>query len=148
MRELVTHVEVAAPPAVVWAVLTDFASYPSWNPFIREIEGPVHERGRLRVRLEPPGGRAMTFRPVVRAVEPERELRWLGHVGLPGLFDGEHRFTITPVGPDLVRFEQAERFSGVLVPLLARALVRTRAGFEAMNQALKGRVETRSGGPA
>ena len=141
MPELATEIEIAAPPAAVWAVLTDFASYPSWNPFIREIDGPLHEGGRLRVRLQPPGGRARTVRPVLQVVDPERELRWLGRIVLPGVFDGEHRFTTTPSGPDRVRFEQAERFSGALVPVLSRALPRTRAGFEAMNQALKGRVE-------
>jgi hypothetical protein len=141
VRELVTGIEIAAPPAAVWTVLTDFASYPSWNPFIREIEGPLREGGRLRVRLQPPGGRAMSFRPVLQAVDPERELRWLGRVVLPGVFDGEHRFTMTSSGPDRVRFEQAERFSGVLVPVLGRALARTKGGFEAMNQALKGRAE-------
>ena len=32
----------------------------------------------------------MTFRPEVLRCEPGRELRWLGHFLVPGLFDGEH----------------------------------------------------------
>ena len=40
------------------------------------------------------------------------------------------------------RFIQGERFTGLLVPLLRKNLDRgTREGFEAMNQALKARVE-------
>jgi hypothetical protein len=36
----------------------------------------------------------MTFRPTVLNAETNRELRWLGHLLAPGLFDGEHSFTI------------------------------------------------------
>jgi hypothetical protein len=92
--------------------------------------------------MEPPGGAAMTFRPTVVTVEPARELRWLGRLLIPGLSDGEHRFEIHPLGPGRVRFVQQERFTGVLVPLFARNLDdHTVRGFNAMNAALKSRVE-------
>jgi hypothetical protein len=42
-----------------------------------------------------------------------------------------------------VRFLQSERFTGVAVPLLGSMLGPTQRGFEAMNLALKQRVETR-----
>jgi hypothetical protein len=62
----------------VWAVIGDFAAYPEWNPFIRRIRGELREGAKLEVRIEPPQARATTFKPTVRAVEPNRELRWLG----------------------------------------------------------------------
>jgi hypothetical protein len=78
----------------------------------------------------------------VLAAEPARELRWLGHFLVPGLFDGEHRLAIEPLGEGRVRFVQEERFTGVLVGLFAGSLDRnTKRGFEAMNEALKARVE-------
>jgi len=77
----------------------------------------------------------------VKAVVPNRELRWLGRLGLPRLFDGEHIFQIEPLGPIRSRFVQRERFRGLLVPLLARSLSRdARRGFEEMNRALRERV--------
>jgi hypothetical protein len=106
------------------------------------LSGTLASGERLQVRIEPPGGAAMTFRPTVLAVEPGRELRWIGRLLLPGLFDGEHQFEILPLGPGRVRFVQQERFTGVLVPLFARSLDgHTRRGFEAMNAALKTRAE-------
>jgi hypothetical protein len=90
---------------------------------------------------EPPGSRAMTFKPTVLEAEPQRELRWLGDLFLPRLFDGEHSLRIEPIGGDRVRFVQAERFLGALVPLLGGTLEATRRGFEAMNEALKRRAE-------
>ena len=41
----------------------------------------------------------MTMHPTVPVAEPGRELRWLGRLGLPGVFDGEHRFEIHETEP-------------------------------------------------
>lgn len=141
MRELEAEVEIDAPPERVWEVLTDFASYPDWNPFIRSIEGEPRAGSRLNVRIEPPGARGMTFRPTVLAAEPARELRWLGRLFVPGLVDGEHRLALEPLEGGRSRFIQSERFSGLLVGLVTGTLAATERGFEQMNGALKRRVE-------
>jgi hypothetical protein len=142
MAEISSEIEIAATAARVWSVLTDFERYGDWNPFITSISGTPRPGGQLRVRMHPPGGIAMTFKPKVLNAEPERELRWLGTLGPRGIFDGEHSFRIVPLGEGRVRLLQSERFTGLLVPLLI-LLVRnsTRRGFEAMNQALKLRAE-------
>lgn len=141
MKAVNTYIEILAPPETVWAILSDFEAFDQWNPFIVHIAGPVVEGQGLEVRLHPPQGRAMTFRPTLLAVRPERELRWLGHLAFPGLFDGEHIFLIEPTEGG-VRFTQREEFRGILLPLLWRQLdTKTRAGFEAMNKALKVRAE-------
>lgn len=137
-----SEIEIQASPERVWDVLTDFASYLAWNPFIPRIAGAVEVGARLETRLQPPGGRGMSFRPTVVLADPAKELRWLGRLGLPGLFDGEHSFRIEALGPDRVRFVQSERFAGLLAPLILPFVERgTRKGFEAMNQALKARAE-------
>ncbi len=142
MKQLHTEIEINAPAERVWEVLTDFASYPQWNPFIRQATGVPRIGERLEVHLQPPGGRGMSFKPKVLNAEPNRELRWLGHILIPGLFDGEHSFTIEPRGENRVRFVQREAFKGLLVPLFARSLeTNTQRGFEEMNRALKERAE-------
>jgi hypothetical protein len=142
MKELHSEIEIAASPERVWDVLTDFATYPQWNPFIRRISGELGVGGRLEVRLEPPDSRGMTLRPTVLRAEPNRLIRWVGHLLVPGLFDGEHSLAIQPLEEDRVRFVQHEAFKGVLVRLLARSLdTSTLRGFEQMNGALKERAE-------
>jgi hypothetical protein len=142
MREISTQIDIASSPARVWEVLTRFDAFPQWNPFIRKVSGELREGGRLEVYIQPPGHRGRTFRPVLVRVLPPRELRWLGRLWLPRLFDGEHAFTIEELGANRVRFVQRERFRGILVPLLWRSLDRdTRRGFEDMNRALKRLVE-------
>ena len=142
MKELRSEIEIQASAERVWQLLTDFASFPQWNPFIRKASGSIQVGERLEVNIQPSGASGMTFRPTVLTAEPNRELRWLGHLLIPGLFDGEHIFTIEPLGESRVRFTQRELFTGLLVPLLARGLdTDTRRGFEEMNQALKARAE-------
>ncbi|WP_019142762.1 SRPBCC domain-containing protein [Noviherbaspirillum massiliense] len=146
MLEIRTEIEINASAGRVWSVLTDFAGHPAWNPFVRRIEGMPKAGERLTVWIQPPGGKGMRFRPIVLEATSEQELRWLGRVLLPGMFDGEHYFRIVPVGEDKVRFIHGERFSGVLVGLLKSSLeTGTRAGFEAMNRALKARAEAGQG---
>ena len=143
MKEIHTEIEIKAPAEKVWRVLTNFAAYPDWNPFVRRVEGDVRVGARLHVYIQPSGGKGMSFRPTVLIAEPNRELRWLGHLWLPGLFDGEHSFSIERLDEGRVRFIQRERFGGLLVPFLSKILDGdTRRGFEEMNRALKLRAES------
>jgi len=93
-HELKSSIEIDATPRHVWTILKDFARYPEWNPFIPFIRGRPEPGNRLQVRIQPSGTKGMNFRPVVVAADKERELRWLGRLIVPGIFDGEHRFTI------------------------------------------------------
>jgi len=140
IRLIHTNVEIGAPAARVWDVLTDFVRFPEWNPFITRIEGKGEPGARLRIEIKPPGRSAMTFSPAVLAVRPAKELRWRGRLLLPGIFDGEHAFELEERGSTCV-FRQSERFTGLLVPLLGGALEATERGFQAMNVALKRRAE-------
>ena len=137
-----TSIEIDAPPARVWAILAGFADYPRWNPFIRAIDGTLEVGRTLDVTMEPPGKREMRFHPIVLAVEPERELRWKGKLLIPGLFDGEHWFRLRHAAHGRITFEQGEHFTGMLVPRFKPSLDgATRAGFIAMNEALKRQAE-------
>lgn len=140
---LQTQIDIDAPPERVWSVLTDFERHPAWNPFIREISGEVRKGARLYVRLGPPGGRVMTFKPTVTEAEANRSFAWLGTLFLSRLFAGEHQFRLESLDNGRrTRFHHGERFSGILVPLMRGSLeTGTRAGFEQMNQALKAEVE-------
>ena len=104
MKELRSEIEIEASAERVWQVLTNFATFPEWNPFIRMASGEIRTGQRLEVHMQPSGARGMTFRPKLLKVEPNREPRWIGHLWTPGLFDGEHAFTIESITPNRVRF--------------------------------------------
>jgi hypothetical protein len=121
----------------------DFRRYPEWSPLIRQASGDVEIGARLTLRIHPPGGPPMTFCPTVQRVWPLRELAWVGHLGVPGLFDDEHVFHLEPSGMNQTHFKHSETFRGLLVPIVpSRLFETTRRGFEAMNRALRTIVET------
>jgi hypothetical protein len=140
MKTESSTVEINASPEQVWEVLTDLPGHASWDPFITSISGALVPGQKLSVRIEPPGGKPMSFRPTVTSVVENREMAWLGRLVLPGLFDGAHRFTLeaTPSGTKL---QQSESFSGLLVGLSRDLLGHTQQGFDRLNAALKQRVE-------
>ena len=133
---ITTHLTVSATAEDVWAALTDLASYNAWNPFITDAAGTVAVGERLDLTIQPPGGRAMTFRPWLTAVEDHRYLEWLGRLAMPGIFDGRHSFQLTPMGLSRTLVQQSETFTGALMPFTGHLLARTQLGFVAMNEAL------------
>jgi hypothetical protein len=141
--EIRSEVEIAAPAAAVWRILTDFPHYQEWNPFITEIVSDGVEGHQLELQLSLPEGRDYKLRPRLLRYEAERELRWRGHLLFAGLFDGEHFFKLLEVGPERTRFTQGENFSGVLLRFSGQTITRVQRGFVYMNQALKRRVEAR-----
>jgi hypothetical protein len=141
MRHIERSVTINTSADRIWQILVDFARYPEWNPFVTSVAGEPIVGKRLNVRLRPPGGMAMTFKPRVLVASPGRELRWIGRLLFPGLFDGEHSFIIEPIPANSCRLVQAEKFTGLLVGLFGKGFDATAAGFEQMNQALKARAE-------
>lgn len=143
MKEIRTEIIIDSSPERVWSVLTEFESFPEWNPFIVRALGTIDEGEIIEVHLQPPGGKGMTFKPRLIRVETNKELRWLGRLLMPGVFDGEHVFQLTRTDDGRTRFVHREEFRGVLVrPLLAMVGKKTASGFQRMNQALKARVES------
>jgi hypothetical protein len=142
MKELNNELEIHASAEQVWAILTDFASFPQWNPFIHRLSGQAQTGNRLTMRIQPSGARSVSSRPTVLKAEPNSELRWRERFLVPGLLDVEHVFIIEPLGTNHVRFTQREISTGLLVSLRAqRHNTNVRRGFREMNQALKLRAE-------
>lgn len=141
MKTIETEIQINAKPQQIWEILTDLDKYREWNPFIKSIKGEIIEGKKLEVLISPPNTKEMTFKPTVLSAKTNSEFRWLGHFLFPGIFDGEHIFTIegNENGSLLV---QKEIFKGLLVPIVWSNMKKnTKTGFELMNKALKQRAE-------
>lgn len=141
--EIKTQIGINATPDKVWEVLTDFESYPKWNPFIKSITGEPKVGSQITVSIYPPEGNIMTFEPTVLAFEYNKEFRWIGKLWFKGVFDGEHKFELIDNGNGTTIFNQGETFKGILIGLFKKQLENnTRKGFELMNENLKKRAES------
>ncbi len=141
---LYTSIIINASPATVWKELTDFATYPKWNPFIKSIIGKPAPGSTIQVTLQPPNGKPILMKPMILVFQQQKELRWIGSLGVPYIFDGEHVFRLEENGDGTTTLHHFERFRGILIPFLSTLLDKTtREGFSLMNEALKQRVEKR-----
>jgi hypothetical protein len=143
MQTIERTIEIDRSIDEVWKVLVDFQSHPEWNPFIRHISGDLQVGEKLKVHIAPTGKRGMKFHPVVTAAKAPSELAWGGKLGVRGLFDGAHSFSLSPVDQRRTRLTQSETFSGLLAGLFGGVLTSTVEGFDQMNGALKLRCESR-----
>ena len=141
-KEIKTQIIINASPEKVWSVLTDLKNYAEWNPFIKSIEGDLESGKRLNIKISPQR-KHNEFKPKVLELKAGKELKWLGHLLIPRLFDGEHKFELIEQKNAATLFIQSERFSGVLTNLLPKKVfINTEMGFQQMNQGLKERVES------
>lgn len=142
MKEISTEIEIKAPAEKVWKVLTDFAHFRDWNPFIREINGNAVVGSKLEVRIFTSSGKNRTYKPTVTKVEPNHELRWYGKGLLPGLLSGEHIFTIEELSRNNVRMVHREILRGLGAFFAGNRMDKDiRHSFEEMNSALKKKIE-------
>jgi hypothetical protein len=143
VKTIETTTTIKAHPERVWAIITDFASYHEWNPFITDLHGEPALGAHLRATFTLAGQKPHTFRPEITDLTPNRRLAWHGKLRLPKLFDADHSLAVEP-HRDGCRLVHREEFRGVLVPIVRRTITRTHDAFLAMDAALASRAESRA----
>jgi len=104
-------IEIRAKPEVVWEVLADIDSWPSWNPDVKEAK----LTGGLRVGsvFKWKAGTG-TITSTLEQVEPLREIGWSGRtMGIIAV----HVYKLEPHG-DGTRVHSEESFDGLIARLL------------------------------
>jgi hypothetical protein len=142
LKEIRTEIDIKAPPAQIWNVLTDFNNYSQWNPFIRQIEGSPTVGTIIKIFITTITGKSRSYHPKVTKVEPYHELRWFGKSVIPGMFSGERIFFLEPLKSNHTHLIHMEIFTGFLVSLIGDRLDKDMyQSFVNMNDALKDKVE-------
>jgi hypothetical protein len=137
MKSFAVNILIRATPEAIWAILTDGAAWPSWNPTVDKVEGSVAPGEKLKVftRLSP--GREFPVR--VSEFSPPRRMVWTG--GMPlGLFTGQRIYTLTPKRGG-IEFAMREEVSGLMAPLITRSIPDMQPAFDEFAAALKRRAE-------
>jgi hypothetical protein len=110
---------IDAPPARIWAILTDGAHYPDWDSGVVSVDGRIASGETIKVVSAAAPGR--TFPVKVTSFDPDRSMIWSG--GMPlGLFKGVRTFSLTPAGDGSTRFLVREEYSGPLVGMMSRSM--------------------------
>lgn len=136
-KSITTEIIIHAPAKLVWSVITGLSEYGSWNPFLVRAEGEIRAGAILKTTMRNENS-TITFRPVVQQVKPPYYFDWIGHLFIPGIFDGHHYFRIEPLSNDQVKLVHGENFGGLLSTFIFRKIGSgTWNNFIRMNQAIK-----------
>ena len=128
--------DIQAPAARIWSLLTDAERFPTWNSTITRVEGQIREGGRLRVHVP---GTARTFTPTVSGVVAEARMTWTG--GFAPVFKGVRTFELEARDGGSIRFAMEERFSGLLLPFVKGSMPDFGPVFERYANDLKHEAE-------
>jgi phytanoyl-CoA hydroxylase len=148
-----TSVVIQAPVDVVWATLTDYASYADWNPYVVRADGAAEAGARVAVRTYPTVGDPaegvtgeLEYGIEVTVLEPLVRMGWVGADGDPALFHGDHLWEmVADGGATVVRHH--ERFSGSKAEtILAKHGAGIRHDFGRFNAALRDEAQRRHAG--
>ena len=84
MVEIISHVEVNAPPERVWQLLMDFEHYPEWHPFVR-LGGSAAEGAVISYanRWKPKSSRFVKSEATITRLDPN--VHFGLKLGVPGL---------------------------------------------------------------
>ena len=103
------EVEIAAPAAYVWDVLTDFAHYPQWNPFTVRVETTLELGAPVVLTL----ASGLVSREYIRIVDPPRHLRYDTGAELPGVHAVRDQW-LTARGADRCAYRTTDTFTGTM----------------------------------
>lgn len=131
-RQTSIGLDINAPAATLWALLTDASKFAAWNSTILELTGTIApgEKITLRSTLAP----ERTFKLRVKDFTPNQRLSW-------GDAMGTRTYTLTPLANGQTRFTMTELIGGPLFPLFARMIPPFDASFNQFAADLKAAAE-------
>ncbi|HEY5072766.1 MAG TPA: SRPBCC domain-containing protein [Caulobacteraceae bacterium] len=132
---------IRAPAEAIWELIGDVDGWKDWNPLYPKSRGALRIGSRLELEVALPGEDARAIQPVVLEWVPNEQLIWrLSMFG--GLIKTTRYMEIEQLAGSACIFSNGEIFAGLLGPFMARRMrAPIRAGFAAMGEAVKARVE-------
>ena len=133
------RIGVAAPPEAIWDVLADLSGWTGWNPLYPRAEGRLLIDARLSLDQQLQGEAARRIEAQVIDWVPNSQIHWREK----GFLQSATRYLeIEKLTEEGCIFSNGVLVEGPLArSATRRAKSRLRAGFTAMGEALKTRVE-------
>jgi catechol 2,3-dioxygenase-like lactoylglutathione lyase family enzyme len=139
-HDVVTSIEINGSPEVIWDTLSQFDAYQKWNPMLRNVRTELKEGAKVSFEVLRNNGRKLKLNARIVKIDKTRNLAWRG--GNSAILSGEHYFSIEQVDESRCTFHHGEHFRGALMPLFLPALKNVESRYQAMNNAIKQRVES------
>ena len=141
MFEINHEIEIKAPASAVWAVITDFDSYPQWNPFVVAAKSSLKPGDPIDMKVKLLG-------PVQRQVEiilDVRQGKGFSYCMKPfplGALSSRRSHEIIELGDGRCQYKSHFHLEGWMMPLI-RGMMRgaLERGFGGMSVAIRERAQ-------
>ena len=145
MREIRTEIDIVAPPAKVWSLLTDIEGWHQWSPIINKSSGNAAMGSTLDITMigemsdlgDGKGKDGPQYKPKVTIFDAPKHFRWRAQMMAGFIMTNDKVFELeeTTTGTHLVH---TETFSGLMVPLFwGKVKENVPTMLNSMNSALK-----------
>lgn len=134
--------DIDAPKALVWTVLTDFEHYGEWNPFVPEATCDLRAGGAIEMQVKL-RDTPQFQREWVNSVTPGEAFSYSMKAVPLGTLRSLRVQTLEALGDDRTRYTSHFEIAGWLQPLVTSIFGGgMRRGFEGMALGLKRRAES------
>ena len=136
-----TRLGVAAPPEVLWAILSDIEGWPSWASMYAKAAGTLRIGETLTLELALPQAAPETLAYTVLDWAPDMQVHLRSKL-YGGLLTTTRYMEIEKLGDRSCIFSNGEIFRGLAASFMPRRLRRAlHRGFLVAGEALKARAE-------
>ena len=139
MQEIKTEIDISAPPAKVWSIITDINGWQQWSPIINASQGDASIGSKLSITMmgKEAGKDGPKYNPVITELKQASYFRWRAHMLAGFIFTNDKVFELeeTATGTRLIH---TEMFKGLLAPIFCGQMEKgVPPMLHAMNNALK-----------
>ncbi len=143
MREIRTEIEISAPVAEVWSILTNIDGWSEWSPIINRSSGKASLGSKLSITMmsKDEGKDGPEYNPIITNFDGPNSFRWRAKMMAEFVFTNDKVFELeeTSVGTRLIH---KELFSGMMVPMFWSSVEKeVPSMLNSMNEALKAKAE-------
>ena len=143
MQTIRTEIEISAPPAKVWSLITDINSWQEWSPTINASQGEAKVGSKLSITMmgKEEGKDGPKYNPKILKLDKPNYFHWRAHMMASFIFTNDKIFEIkeTSTGTKLIH---TETFKGLMAAMFRGQMTKgVPPMLNAMNQALKEKAE-------
>lgn len=143
MREIRTEIEISAPVAHVWGILTNIDDWVNWSPIINRSSGDAALGSVVSITMmsEEEGKDGPNYSPVITILDEQKLFRWRAKVLAGFIMTNDKVFELEETASG-TRLIHKELFSGMMVPLFWSSVEKNvPTMLNTMNEALKTKAE-------